>query len=239
MDKGMLMETGRRKGLTNMEHIEKDYLQDMLLHGIFKKTSKLVFKGGTALYKIYGLPRFSEDLDFTMLEDFDVDELVKDVIKTRGEIKSSRRTRDSLLIKIGFKGILTDYNTLRMDLSIKNDVLCGVDVRNYVPEFIDINPFSLKVLKLREMAAEKIHSIMAREKARDLYDLFFLLRMSEFDRELAERKLAIFGMKFTSQTFRRRVSNLESIWQPELKPFVMQELPNFRTVCDFVIGKIC
>jgi len=238
MDKNMLIEAGKRKGLTNKEHIEKDYFQDMFLHDIFKKTGKLVFKGGTALYKIYNLPRFSEDLDFTMLEDFNTEKLIGKVIGDRGEIKSSRKTKESLLIKIGLNGILTSYNTLRIDVSIKNDVLSGFDVRSYVPEFVDINPFSLKVMKPHEMLAEKIHSIMAREKARDLYDLFFLLRMTRFDRHLVDKKLNLFGMKLSPRVLKKRTENLESLWESELKSFVMQELPDFRTVRDFVMGKL-
>ena len=45
---------------------ELDYLQDITLLGIYREFgNKLVFKGGTCLYKLYQLNRFSEDLDFT------------------------------------------------------------------------------------------------------------------------------------------------------------------------------
>ena len=45
---------------------ELDYLQDIALLGIYREFgNKLVFKGGTCLYKLYMLNRFSEDLDFT------------------------------------------------------------------------------------------------------------------------------------------------------------------------------
>jgi len=44
----------------------KNYLQIYALHYIYsdKKYSELVFYGGSALSQCYGLPRFSEDLDF-------------------------------------------------------------------------------------------------------------------------------------------------------------------------------
>ena len=44
----------------------KNVLQDYVLRFIYedKEYKNLVFTGGTALKKIYGLPRFSEDLDF-------------------------------------------------------------------------------------------------------------------------------------------------------------------------------
>ena len=50
----------------NRYQLEKDYLQYAVLLEIFKRSKGgLVFKGGTALQKCYGLDRFSEDLDFT------------------------------------------------------------------------------------------------------------------------------------------------------------------------------
>ncbi|MBM3303587.1 MAG: nucleotidyl transferase AbiEii/AbiGii toxin family protein [Candidatus Aenigmarchaeota archaeon] len=70
--KEMLVEAAKRKGLKNREHIEKDYFQDLFLYHLCRKTNALVFKGGTALYKIYSLQRFSEDLDFSLLGKTDV-----------------------------------------------------------------------------------------------------------------------------------------------------------------------
>lgn len=47
--------------------VEKDYLQDLMLHTIYSKSdAQMVFKGGTALAKFYYSGRFSEDLDFTL-----------------------------------------------------------------------------------------------------------------------------------------------------------------------------
>lgn len=44
----------------------KEYLQNHILHAIYnnKNTQDLIFYGGTALRKIHGLDRMSEDLDF-------------------------------------------------------------------------------------------------------------------------------------------------------------------------------
>ena len=174
MDKKMLAEIGKKKGLVNKEHIEKDYFQDMLLFRLYNKTNKLVFKGGTALYKNYKLPRFSEDLDFNIIEKFNMEKLVKSIAAQMEGKTSVRKTKDSLLFKISFKGILTEYNTLRIDVNAKNKALAGFDVKNYVPDYIDISPFSMRVLKLEEMIAEKIHALFARQKSRDLQRILFV-----------------------------------------------------------------
>ncbi len=236
--KEMLKAIGRRKGLTNKGHIEKDYFQDLFLHHIYKRTNLLVFKGGTFLYKIHNLPRFSEDIDFSVLGEIDAERLIEDISgKTASEIKTIKRTKNSLLIKIAIGGILTPYNSLRIDINLEN-VVFKYDVVNYIPPYIDINPFSLRVLDLSEIVAEKIHSIYARRKARDLYDLFFLLRFVDVDKSMIERKLEIFGMEFDFRTFESKISNLKRLWVPELKPFVLTELVEFELAERFVLDKL-
>src|SRR3989344_7708115 len=50
----------------NLWQAERDYLQHLLLSSLSRRTAdELVFKGGTALQKVFGLNRFSIDLDFT------------------------------------------------------------------------------------------------------------------------------------------------------------------------------
>lgn len=238
MDRSMLLEIGKNKGLKNKEHIEKDYFQDLFLFNFFGKTNSAVFKGGTALYKIYKIPRFSEDLDFNFLTSFDAENVINGIAKQIHGKVTIKRTNDSLLFKIGFEGVLTKYNTLRIDISTRNKVLKGFDVKNYVPDYIDINPFSLRVLKAEEMIAEKVHSIIARKKARDVYDLFFLLRLAKFDKSLVSKKLAIFGMKFSASEFKKLLEEREGAWAHELKPFVLENLFDFDTAKNFILDKI-
>ena len=239
MDRELLLEIGKKKGLKNREHIEKDYFQDKLLYWIFKLTNNLVFKGGTALYKLYNMPRFSEDLDFTLLEPREriEDKIIKIAEKLNAEI-NVKKLKTSLLFKLRFKGILTSYNTIRIDVSLKNKAFLGFDLKSYVPDYIDIKPFSLKILKLKEMVAEKIHSLLARKNARDLYDLFFLLRISRFDKKLVEEKLKIFGMRFDANLIKKQINEIKPIWEAELKPFVLDELLDFNVAKDFVIKRL-
>lgn len=72
--------------------IEKDYILCWILFGISKNellSKNLVFKGGTLLKKIY-FPeyRFSEDLDFTLLNEKKTnDELLQEFEKVYGFVK--------------------------------------------------------------------------------------------------------------------------------------------------------
>jgi len=55
--------------------IEKDYVLTLVLREIYACgfKDKLLFKGGTALHKLYLHKRLSVDLDFTALDDLDID----------------------------------------------------------------------------------------------------------------------------------------------------------------------
>ena len=238
ISKEMLMAVAKKKGLTNKEYIEKDYFQDLFLFHAYKKTNKLVFKGGTALYKLYGLPRFSEDIDFSSRENTNVSGIVSEITtKIGAKIKNTRETEGVYLAKLAVPGILTKGTTIRVDVSKKNMVF-GHDVKHYVSPYIDIMPFSLKVLDLKEILAEKIHAILARDKVRDVYDFFFLLRFVDVDKKLVEKKLALFDMAPDLEKIKKNISEKESRWVPEMGPFVLEELPPFETVRDFIFEKI-
>ncbi len=234
----MLLQVAKKKGLKNREHIEKDYFQDLFLFHLYRETNLLVFKGGTALYKIYNLPRFSEDLDFSVLKETGVEALINRVAdRINAEVRGVKRMKSSMTIKLGLKGILTSQNTLRIDVNTKN-VVFGYEVKHYVSDYIDINPFSLRLLELKEIVAEKVHSILQREKSRDLYDLFFLLRFVEPERKTIEKKLAVFSMAFDFEEFKKRVEGMKKAWQKELAPFVLTELTDFDIVKGFVLAKL-
>lgn len=49
-------------------NVIREYFQHLFLSQLYKLegTENLLFKGGTALRMIYGSPRFSEDLDFSI-----------------------------------------------------------------------------------------------------------------------------------------------------------------------------
>jgi uncharacterized protein len=238
--KELLNLAAKNKGLVNKEYIEKDYFQDLFLSEICKKTNKLIFKGGTALYKLYSLERFSEDLDFSIISPFDVKSLIEEIVRgiDGASIKQIKETKNSISIKIGFKGILTIYNTLRLDISITNSILEEFDVKTLVSSYPDINPFSIRIMNINEILAEKIHSLLARQKARDLYDIFFLLKIANIDKVLTNNKLKNFGMKYNSNTLKKRIRNLRNLWIPELKSFVLADLPDFKAVSSFVMKKV-
>jgi len=64
-----------RKQKLPLGMIEKDFVLTLVLREIYNSRFKntLVFKGGTALHKLYLHKRLSVDLDFTALGELDID----------------------------------------------------------------------------------------------------------------------------------------------------------------------
>jgi len=237
IDREFLLKVAKNKGLKNREHIEKDYFQDVLLYHLYKKSNNFIFKGGTCLYKLYNLPRFSEDLDFSILTQKNIKETIESVARELKAKIETKKTKTSFLFKLRFSGILTQFNIVRIDVSLYN-IVFGFEVKNYVSPYIDIPPFSLRVLKLEEILAEKIHALIKRNNARDLYDLFFLLRFVAPNEELIQKKLEIFKMKFDKEIVKRKIEEIKQKWEAELKPFLLTELTDFEVAEEFVKRKL-
>jgi len=75
MDKQLAIKKEQQLGISAIQIVREEY-EMVLLNRIFDSSmgSKLVFRGGTALRFVYGSPRFSDDLDFSQLEDIEVGE---------------------------------------------------------------------------------------------------------------------------------------------------------------------
>src|SRR3989339_329059 len=93
----------------------KEIVQEIALLGLFRGGffEKAAFYGGTALRIFYGLPRFSEDLDFSLLKKdtgFDIEhycKVVKDEMMAYGfdvEVTKKKKTGESAVESAFIKG---------------------------------------------------------------------------------------------------------------------------------------
>ncbi|MBS3787574.1 nucleotidyl transferase AbiEii/AbiGii toxin family protein [Candidatus Bipolaricaulota bacterium] len=138
--------------------MEKDYVNSWILYAIFQSSfaDKLLFKGGTALSKLY-FPqrwRFSEDLDFTVISKIEnlmpnLEESLSDTSDLSGigfRIRDTHENPDYMQIKIQYDAILAQKNTTKLDLFWDELVHFSSVENTYtfedVPEF-DIKYYSL------------------------------------------------------------------------------------------------
>ena len=79
--------------------------------------------------------------------------------------------------------------------------------------------------------AEKVRAILTRNRARDIYDLWFLLRKgTRFDLSLINEKLRYYERVFEKDMFLERIRGKEDYWKSELNPLVIGRLPRFEVV---------
>jgi len=174
--------------------IEKDYFIEILLFYLSSAESfrqKFIFRGGTALKKIY-FPeyRFSEDLDFIV----DEKEILADAEKLIDEIivmisadypfkpsKTSNIKNDRLQIFISYD-VVPELKTVKeLKIDILKDVFSPSSIEKEIlftyPDFRD-KKNTLNTYTLEAVVVDKISRIMDVDKeVRDIFDLWFLLKL--------------------------------------------------------------
>lgn len=167
---------------TTEANIRLEYLQHLFLSYFYQQplTATIYFKGGTALRLVHNSPRFSEDLDFNTLED-DIKKIEDCVLDTLKEIE-----REGILTTVeeskkttgGYLGIFRfilneTVVVIQIEISFREAHNTG-ELKTIVNDFIP--PYTLIVLQDSQLVDEKIQALLTRQKPRDFYDLYFILR---------------------------------------------------------------
>jgi len=164
-------------------NILREYFQHLFLSNLYrlKESEKLAFKGGTALRVIFGSPRFSEDMDFTTtLKLFHLKNLLRKVLS---EIEFEGLGIKTLESKPTSGGYIAIYETKIQTSSVRVELNISLRQRHQrtaTTAHLVINPFmpSYTVVALRDklLVKEKIEALLMRQKPRDFFDLYFILR---------------------------------------------------------------
>lgn len=189
----------------------REYLQAFILRILFKNNffKHSAFLGGTCLRFIHSIKRFSEDLDFSLLDrqSFDFDSIIRPLsteLEDSGypiKVKIKKNSIYSALLK--FPGILYEAemsDRKEENLSIKIDLdthpPAGAKTENHI-----INKhfmFGVTCYDLSTLFAGKINALLTRNyvKGRDYYDIFWYLtthRGLEPNSEFLKNALAQFN----------------------------------------------
>jgi len=226
---------------------EKDYIQDAVLFSLYQKVSdEFVFKGGTCLYKFYSLPRFSEDLDFTLSKSVKIDKVIASLLENlqflniKGQVKETREYLHQINVHLLFKGPLyrgrkSELCFLPLNLSLRERPLM-IQRQGYRSLYPEIPAFDIFLMSEQEILAEKVRAIYTRNKPRDVYDFWFLLKKKiPFDRNLIEQKLKLYDLHFDNSIFKEKLQEKEKLWRTDLKPLISIQLPNFDQVTNEIL----
>lgn len=174
--------------------IEKDYILSWILFGISKNehlSKTIVFKGGTVLKKVYFEEyRFSEDLDFTLLNAEisneqmfawfkEVFEFIKDEANIPLEIIDNNEHEDGginfYISYIGPLGGQRNNKKVKVDISRSEQLVFEPVMNDVFIGYSDLEEHQLLCYPLEEVLVEKMRSVMQRMQARDFYDIWYLL----------------------------------------------------------------
>lgn len=202
-----MLERYELKTVQDYKNAIKEIIQEIALLGLWrgKFFEKAAFYGGTALRILYELDRFSEDLDFCLLqtdENFNLknyESFVKEELKSYGfdanveqKIKTKHSAVDSAFIKVNTMQHLIYigspaglFKNIHPDELIK--IRFEVDTTPPIDNITTVNknlllpsPFTIKTFRIEDLFAGKVHAALCRQwqgrvKGRDWYDLVWFI----------------------------------------------------------------
>jgi len=250
---GEIQQKAREAGVRDQQ-IEKDYVLSWILQGVAKHeqlSKSIVFKGGTVLKKVYFDDyRFSEDLDFTLLESTitneqiftwfkETFEYVLEEANIRLEIINNNEHEDSginfYISYTGPLGGLGNNKKVKVDISRSEKLEFKPVMQTVLLGYSDLTEHQLLCYPLEEVLVEKMRTVMQRMQARDFYDIWYLLEqrgmnmnfyLKEFANKCESKKLnpADFQKKLAE-----RLPQYKGRWESSMNEQI-QNLPDFDKV---------
>ncbi len=247
-----------RQGGTRLREdvLERDYCLAWLLASVAESDVRAVlgFKGGTALKRCYFSDyRFSEDLDFTLLEPIPFEELRNRLIPIYAAVREASGIRftfdredrqphaNSYTFYLRYVGPLPSGNDVKVDVTVREHLAFPLEERAVLrgyEEFSDLPGNRLiQVYSLAEIATEKTIALAdpARNEPRDLYDLWHLtsnegVELSPLVDAMSE-KLQFREKPFAgiAAAIRNKEARLRALWSRRLA-YQMATLPEFDEV---------
>lgn len=250
---GEIQNIARKAGVRDQQ-IEKDYMLSWILQGIAhhdQLSKSIVFKGGTVLKKVYFADyRFSEDLDFTLLDTDisneqifelfkEVFEFVKEEANIPFEIIDNNEHEDGgvnfYINYIGPLGGSGANKKVKVDISRSEQLVFEPVMQNVFLAYTDQEEHKLLCYSLEEVLLEKMRSVMQRMQSRDLYDIWYLLETHKMD-------VAFYQAKFRTKCeskgiepsgfynkLEERIPQYKGRWQKSMADQI-QDLPDFDRV---------
>ena len=224
--------------------LEQDYIQALFLNELYKSSENLVFKGGTFLKHAHGLDRFSEDLDFTAK---DSDNLRSELENTKNklaeygvkaELDRFEDKKVSFSCRLKYQGPLyqgseRSMGTIDIDISKRDDLILDPEWVRLFYDYPEIRVINALGLNKRELLAEKLRALSTRDKARDLYDCWFMVKQGTGP----EKQLFLQKMKVVEAEPVIKISATEDLWERDLSMY-LKNPPEFSKVKSELVGML-
>jgi len=218
----------------------------------------VVFRGGIALRKCYFRDyRFSEDLDFTLLDrrlsnQDKIGDLMKKVCRRINQdfgtnlelfkisLERAEYREEAFKVVLHFQGFL-GRGKVRLDLSFSDKVFLEPISRTIMHDYPDKDKFlesQIKVFPLEEIIADKLIAISyihTYPRNRDLYDVWYITKNAEVDWSkvkdtyLAKCRFREINPELIKDIDEDHLKCFSSYWEVQLS-HQLSNLPDFKEV---------
>lgn len=177
------------------ERIARESYEIFLLSEISKEpwSRYLIFKGGTALRLAYNSPRFSDDLDFSLIQPIhgaDVFRWAETVSsKLKAEINDRWEKRYTILVEFRVR---VDFLPQNIGLKIEISKRASKNPNHSISIIRSpVSPLEVlfKVQTLEDMLKDKLAALQSRDEPRDLFDAWYICQ--KLRREMPALELAM------------------------------------------------
>ncbi|MEK6867586.1 MAG: nucleotidyl transferase AbiEii/AbiGii toxin family protein [Nanoarchaeota archaeon] len=217
----------------------KDYHITVLLY-LMKDIEGICFKGGTALGKIIlNYHRMSEDIDFTLTKDLEL--VKKDIINAIeksgffDKITKDKDVQGFTRLIVHYKGFDDEEGTVFIDLNQRGKLLLPPEkhaVKHFYPD--EIPAFNFPTLAQEEMIAEKVVAAINRNKPRDHFDIYMIIKKGlPINKELVKKKCVESGTLFDITKMFNQGQKLHKRWNEDMLPLLAEEV-SFQEVMGTV-----
>ncbi len=210
--------------------LAKDYYLTVLLY-LLRNMHGLYFKGGTALNKIFlNYARLSEDIDFTL--DKDVHLIKKEIGKIITEnklfqgITEDKRVDKFVRLMVHYTDPFMNKGTIFIDLNQKGTLTlppAKQNIPHFYPENIPL--FSVTTLHPTELFAEKMRAAIERNKPRDHFDLYQIVKLGlPLDFKLVQKKCAEAGCSADITKMFNSAKTLKNRWDRDVEALLAKKI---------------
>lgn len=169
----------------DQERVAREFYEILLLHEMSQApwSQQLIFKGGTALRLAYKSPRFSDDLDFSLVKYLEP-RLVFEFAETMARkfsmsIRDQYEKRETILVEFAIdENILPQPFGLKIEISKRSAVSMAYELKLLRTPVSPLEVL-LNVQTLASILKDKQTLIESRDEPRDLFDLWFISQKLE------------------------------------------------------------
>ncbi|MFH1585135.1 MAG: nucleotidyl transferase AbiEii/AbiGii toxin family protein [archaeon] len=188
--------------------------QDLIIEEIYKVFDRAVLHGGTAIWRCYSGNRFSEDIDVYIPRNVGkINSLFENLEQKGFTIQKKKIGENSLYSVLKINDAIVSFEALFKKIS--------GELREYLR--VDGNIIMIYTLSPEELIKEKIDTYIKRQKIKDFYDIFFLIRHIKDKNKIKESLNKLIDYQ------------KEPLDEKELRVLIIEGLiPDFRQMEDYI-----